>query len=157
MPPVSVARVRSVDPAAYRASLKDGARIERDAATGGFAVVSSPARHPGALVVVVHGHDGSAFSEYSGWFPYAARGGLGIVSVEWQTRWGRDAQFLSPESTYGLIARAARAAGAAPGRILLHGFSQGSHEAFALTSLDRTSRRLFALTLAESGGVRGAT
>jgi hypothetical protein len=36
--------------------------------------------------------------------------------------------------------------------VLLHGFSQGSHEAFALTRIDREGPRLFAMTLAESGG-----
>jgi predicted esterase len=54
-----------------------------------------------------------------------------------------------------LIRRAVGREGTMPGRVLLHGFSQGSHEAFDLTSLDRSGARLFALTIAESGGVHG--
>jgi predicted esterase len=146
---------RGHDPAAYRFSLAHGARIVPDSRAGTFVVESSAPARPQALVVVVHGHNGTAFTHYRQWQPYAAAHGLGLVSVEWQTHWGKDAVFLDSPSTYGLIRRAVAREGTPPGRVLLHGFSQGSHEAFDLTSLDRRGARLFALTIAESGGVHG--
>jgi predicted esterase len=151
-----VAAARRHDPAAYRFSLAHGGRIAPDSGSGTFVVESTAPARPRALVVVVHGHNGNAFTHYRQWQPYAAAHGLGLVSVEWQTQWGKDAVFLDSPSTYGLIRRAVAREGTPPGRVLLHGFSQGSHEAFDLTSLDRRGAKLFALTIAESGGVHGA-
>jgi predicted esterase len=158
-PPRSSADIqsaRSHDPAAYRYDLAHGARIVPDASTRTFVVESTAPARPRALVVVVHGHNGNAFTHYRQWQPYAAAHGLGLVSVEWQTQWGKDAVFLDSQSTYGLIRRAVGREATPPGRVLLHGFSQGSHEAFDLTSLDRRGAKLFAHTIAESGGVHGA-
>jgi predicted esterase len=112
---------------------------------------TSPAR-PAETIVTVHGHNDPAVRQYRHWLPYASRHHLGLVAVEWQTRWGRDAQFLDSQSTYDMIRRAVKREGTAPGHVLLHGFSQGSHESFALTAIDRAGPRLFAMTLAESGG-----
>jgi hypothetical protein len=157
-PPSSpdIQAARHHDPAAYRYAVAHGARIVPDSSTGTFTVESSTPAHPRTLVVVLHGHNGNAFTHFRQWQPYAAAHGLGLVSVEWQTHWGRDAVFLDSSSTYGLIGRAVAREGTPAGRVLLHGFSQGSHEAFDLTSLDRRGARLFALTIAESGGVHGA-
>ena len=127
-------------------------RTVRDPITQTISVESTTPAHPSALIVAVHGHNDHAEREYSLWQPYATSHHLGLVSVEWQTRWGKNAQFLSPQGTYGMIRRAVTREGIAPGRVLLHGFSQGSHESFALTALDHAQARLFAMTLAESGG-----
>jgi hypothetical protein len=139
------------DPAAYRYDVAHGARAVGDPASGSFWLRSTTGAKD--IVVTVHGHNDSAERAYSLWVPYAKEHGLGIVAVEWQTKWGRGARFLDDAATYGLIRRAVRAQGTAPGHVLLHGFSQGSHEAFAVTALDRGGPRLFALTMAESGGV----
>lgn len=129
-----------------------GPRTVRDPVTHTIAVESTTPPHPDGLIVTVHGHNGHALHQYRSWQPYATSHHLGLVSVEWQTSWGRNAQFLSPQGTYGMIRRAVAREGVAPGRVLLHGFSQGSHESFALTALDRAQAHLFAMTLAESGG-----
>jgi len=71
--------------------------------------------------------------------------------------WIRDTSFLDPQTLYDLIVRTVRAEGVAPGHVLLHGFSQGSHEVFGLTQLDRAGARIVGLTLAESGGTRDTT
>jgi predicted esterase len=149
---VSPADVAKRDPAAYRYALAHGARVEQDPWSGSFTVHSATPAKPSALVVAVHGHNGNAFHEYRLWEPYAAAHGLGLVSIEWQTRWGRETAFLDAQTTYETIRRAVAQEGTQPGRVLLHGFSQGSHEAFELTSIDRREQRLFAMTLAESGG-----
>jgi hypothetical protein len=132
-------------------------RTLRDPVTQTISVESTTPASPDGLIVAVHGHNDNAAHEYRLWQPYAARNHLGLVAVEWQTRWGHDAQFLSAEATYGMIRRAVEREGVGPGRVLLHGFSQGSHEAFALTRIDREGPRLFAMTLAESGGDGGAS
>ena len=130
-------------------------RTVRDPITMTVSVESTVPAHPAGLIVAVHGHNDHAAREYRLWQPYAARNHLGLVAVEWQTRWGRNAQFLSSQATYGMIRRAVKREGVAPGHVLLHGFSQGSHESFALTAIDRAGPRLFAMTLAESGGDGG--
>jgi hypothetical protein len=150
----SIAQGRTGNPSAYRYDLGHGARIVPSAATGTYAVTSTAPARPRAMVVVVHGHNGNPFAEYRLWQPYVARHGYGLAAVEWQTRFGAQADFLSPASTYAMVVRAARAQGVGPGGVLLHGFSQGSHAAFELTALDRAASRLFALTVAESGGAR---
>jgi predicted esterase len=130
-------------------------RTVRDPVTQTVSIESTTPAHPSALIVAVHGHNDHAAREYSLWQPYAASHHLGLVAVEWQTRWGSGAQFLSSQATYGMIRRAVEREGAQPGHVLLHGFSQGSHESFDLTALDRSGPRLFAMTLAESGGDGG--
>ena len=132
-------------------------RTVGDPVTHTVSVESTTPAHPSGLIVAVHGHNDHAAREYRLWQPYAERHHLGLVAVEWQTRWGRNAQFLSTRATYRMIRRAVAREGVAPGHVLLHGFSQGSHESFALTALDRTGARLFAMTLAESGGDRGTS
>jgi hypothetical protein len=154
---VPIAQVRPADRSDYRVDRAHGARVVRDPVTRTFAVESSSPNRPRAMIASVHGHNDSAFREYRLWQPYAARHHLGLVAVEWQTRWGRDARFLDDQSTYDMIRRAVRREGSAPGRVLLHGFSQGSHESFALTAIDHAAPRLFAMTLAESGGDRGGS
>ena len=129
----------------------------RDPVTQTIVIESTTPKQPKALIVAVHGHNGRASREYRSWQPYAESHHLGLVAVEWQTEWGRNAQFLSPAATYGMIRRAVADEGVKPGNVLLHGFSQGSHEAFALTQVDRAQQRLFGMTLAESGGYGGPT
>ena len=136
----------------YRFSIAHGARIHSDPQSGSFFVASATPAKPSALVVAVHGHNATAWQEYRRWAPYAAQHGLGLVTVEWQTKWGRDAQFLDTATVYGLIHRAVLAEGTPAGRVLLHGFSMGSHQTYGLTTIDRRGPKLFAMTIAESGG-----
>jgi predicted esterase len=132
-------------------------RTVRDPITQTITVESMSPKRPNGLIVAVHGHNGLASHEYRSWQPYAESHHLGLVAVEWQTKWGRNAQFLDTNATYGMIRRAVAREGVEPGHVLLHGFSQGSHESFALTKLDHARGHLFAMTLAESGGYGGPT
>ncbi|MDQ6915759.1 MAG: hypothetical protein M3155_08115 [Actinomycetota bacterium] len=150
----SIAEGRARNRSAYRYDLVHGARIVPSPATGTYTVESTAPARPRAVVVVVHGHNGNTFAEYRLWQPYVSRHGYGLMAVEWQPRFGAQPEFLDPRSTYAMIARALRAHGIGPGRALLHGFSMGSHAAFALAALDHAGSRLFALTIAESGGAR---
>ena len=156
-PAALIRRVAAHYPAVYRFALAHGAQVLADPATGGFTVHSTRPARPGALIVVLHGHNSNTFREWTAWEPYAAAHGYGLVTVEWQLRFGRDTSFLDPQTLYDLIVRTVRAVGVAPGHVLLHGFSQGSHEVFGLTQLDRAGARIVGLTLAESGGTRDTT
>jgi predicted esterase len=149
-----VARIRAANPSAYRFDVPHGARIVPSPQTGTFTIVSTSPRRPRALVVVLHGHGGNAFAMWRLWQPYASRHGYGLVSVVWQRGVGENGDYLTPAETYGVIRRATRAQGVPAGSILLHGFSMGSHAAFEVTALDRAGPRLFAITIAESGGAR---
>jgi hypothetical protein len=156
-PSVPIGQIRPKDRADYRFDLAHGARVVRDPVTRTVVVESTSPQRPVELIATVHGHNDTAVRQYRNWQPYAARHHLGLVAVEWQTKWGRDARFLDDQSTYGMIRRAVGQEGTAAGRVLLQGFSQGSHESFVLTAIDRAGPRLFAMTLAESGGDRGAS
>src|SRR4051812_3565376 len=94
-----------------------GSRIVRDPVTHTIAVESTTPAHPDGLIVTVHGHNGHALHQYRSWQPYATSHRLGLVSVEWQTSWGKNAQFLSARGTYGMIRRAVAREGVAPGRV----------------------------------------
>lgn len=152
-----IRRVAGHNPAGYSFALAHGASAVGDPATGAFTVRSTHPARPGALIVVVHGHNTNTFSEWKAWEPYAATHGYGLVAVEWQLRFGGDTSFLDAPTLYDLIVRTVRAEHVQAGRVLLHGFSQGSHEVFDLTRLDRTGARVVGLTLAESGGTRDTT
>src|SRR6476469_3083897 len=90
-------------------------RTVRDPVTQTIAVESTTPNHPDGLIVVVHGHNSVASHEYRSWQPYATSHHLGLVAVEWQTRWGRTAKFLSPNATYGMIRRAVEREGTQAG------------------------------------------
>src|SRR4051812_50031259 len=92
-------------------------RTVRDPVTRTIAVESTTPAHPDGLIVTVHGHNGHALHQYRSWQPYATSHRLGLVSVEWQTSWGKNAQFLSARGTYGMIRRAVAREGVAPGRV----------------------------------------
>src|SRR4051794_6728423 len=111
LPAAAITLAGCTDSAAKTTPSGSVTRTVRDPVTQAESVESTTPAHPSGLIVAVHGHNDHAAREYSLWQPYAARHHLGLVAVEWQTRWGRNAQFLSSQATYGMIRRAVRREG----------------------------------------------
>ncbi|MBI4341781.1 MAG: hypothetical protein HY599_00265 [Candidatus Omnitrophica bacterium] len=107
------------------------------------------------LIVTLHGHRSFAFDEFFLWQPYAERHGYGVLAVQWWLGGGDDARdYYAPQELYPLLAKILKDEQIDPGTAILHGFSRGAANTYALTALDRASGAArFGLTIANAGGV----
>jgi len=104
------------------------------------------------LIVTLHGSTGWAFNEFYLWHRFAQERGLGIVALQWWR--GRDADdYYRPNEIYPLLERALADLKLAPGDGLLHGFSRGSANCYAIAVIDRQrGQKFFSTVIANSGG-----
>lgn len=106
------------------------------------------------MIVTLHGHGGWAFDGFHVWQAYAEQRGYGLMALQW---WfgGGDAtsDYYSPGEMYSIFEKELSNQRIEPGTALLHGFSRGSANSYAVTALDRQGSRFFGLTLANSGGM----
>ncbi len=110
---------------------------------------------PRHWIVSLPGRAGFAPDDLAIWSPHLRGRNVGLVSLQWWIGPGDDrASYYSPEEIYREIDVALRTVGAAPGRVMLHGFSRGAANAYAVAALDAgRGRRYFALNVASSGAV----
>jgi len=113
---------------------------------------ASPADVP--WLVTLHGHGSWALDEFFLWQPYAEHRRLGIVAVQWWFGGGEQAKdYYDPYELYPVVEKILRGLGARSRRNLLHGFSRGAANTYALAFLDRRSgNRFFRLIIANAGG-----
>jgi len=109
---------------------------------------------PGKLerwIVSLHGTGGSAKADLGLWQRRLAGRHTGVLSIQW---WRKDGDaYLAPPEIYREIDTAAKLLGIVPGRAMLHGFSRGSSNLYALAAIDAgRGRKLFSLYVANSGG-----
>jgi len=110
---------------------------------------------PKQWIVSLPGHEGFATDDLAIWSQHLAGRDIGLVSVQWWFGAGnsRDS-YYTPEQVYREIDLALRSLGANPGTVMLHGFSRGSANSYAIAALDAgRGRKYFALCVASSGGV----
>ena len=122
-----------------------------------FAVLWYPSDHPTTkppMIVSLHGHGSWATDEFAMWFPYLEQRGYGFLAVQWWFGSGEDtSDYYTPQELYPQIEKLLSEEDVAPGTVLLHGFSRGASNVYALTALDRTQgSRFFLMALANSGG-----
>lgn len=110
---------------------------------------------PKRWIVSLHGSKGFATDDLAIWYPHLKGRNLGLVSVQWWNGKGDMPQaYLPPQQIYREIDTALQRLGVLPGTVMLHGFSRGSANAYAVVALDRgRGRRYFSLAVASSGGV----
>lgn len=106
------------------------------------------------LIVSLHGTSSWAFDELALWHGEALNAGYGILALQW---WfgggGANTDYYTPTDLHRELRTVLSARGYSEGSALLHGFSRGSSNVYALTALDRQSKdRYYAMTLANSGG-----
>lgn len=117
----------------------------------------SPA--PKRWIVSLHGAGRPARSfatdDLAVWHPHLKDREVGLVCLQWWLGTGDSPRdFLMPEQIYREIDQALASLGVAPGAVMLHGFSRGSANSYAVVALDAArGRRYFSLAVASSGGV----
>ncbi|MCX8027365.1 MAG: hypothetical protein N3A62_05870 [Thermodesulfovibrionales bacterium] len=106
------------------------------------------------MLITLHGHASWAFDEFFIWHPYAEKRGIGIIALQWWFGTGEKTQdYYSPENMYIIFNSALQQLQIKPSHVLLHGFSRGSANTYALTSIDRIKNRFIVLTISNAGGM----
>ena len=103
-------------------------------------------------IVSLHGSRGSARTDLGVWLKTLGDRPIGILCIQWWRGDGDD--YLRPPEIYREIEDAVARLGIAPGAAVLHGFSRGSANLYAVAAIDAgRGRRLFSHYVASSGGV----
>lgn len=135
-----------------------GARLVRTGDGRSFALVwrptSQPASPPAGWIVTLHGSGSWAYDEIVLWQPFAAKRNLGIVALQWWFGGGqRPDDYYPPHVIRRELHAVLAEVGATPKNTLLHGFSRGSANLYALVALDGSQpQRLFQQIIANAGG-----
>jgi predicted esterase len=103
-------------------------------------------------IVSLHGTGGSAKRDVEVWQKSLGGRPVGVLAIQWWR--GQGDAYLPPFEIYREIDFAASKLDIKPGNALLHGFSRGSANVYAVAALDHgRGRKLFSLYVASSGGV----
>jgi hypothetical protein len=120
-----------------------------------FLVLWKPVKEPKHWIVTLHGTHGFATDDLAIWHPQLKDREAALLCVQW---WlgvadGPEA-YYTPVQIYREIDAALQKLGAQPGSAMLHGFSRGSANSYAVAALDAgRGQRYFSLAVASSGGV----
>ncbi len=110
---------------------------------------------PKHWIVSLHGSHGFATDDLAIWYPHIKDLAVGLVCVQWWI--GTDdtnKSYYAPMQVYREIDIVLQKLGVQPGTAMLHGFSRGSANSYAITALDAgRGKYYFSLSVASSGGV----
>lgn len=149
-------QAQQANPARYRYAQEQGAKIDAMPDGRSFYLYWEP--HTGAanapLIVTLHGSESWAFDEFFLWHKLAQQHGYRVLALQWWFgRRGGQADYYRPTDLYKNIDALLRKYQARPGAVLLHGFSRGAANSYALAVLDRQAKNnFFGLVVANSGG-----
>lgn len=120
-----------------------------------FLVVWRASANPGRWIVSLHGSNGFATDDLAIWHPSVKDRGVGLVCVQWWLGEGDGRKsYLAPEEIYREVDALLRKLEVRPGTAMLHGFSRGAANSYAVMALDAgRGRHYFSLAVASSGGV----
>lgn len=120
-----------------------------------FIVVWKAVTEPKRWIVSLHGSGGFATDDLAIWHPHLKDREVGVVCVQWWLGSGdRTTSYYTPEEIYREIDNALPGLGVEYGAAMLHGFSRGSANSFAVMAMDAgQGRGFFSLAVASSGGV----
>lgn len=117
-----------------------------------FSVVWKPSAAPRQWIAPLHGSDGFATDDLALWYPSVKGRDIGMVCVQWWL--GAAESYYTPTEIYREVEPVLRSLGVQPGTAMLHGFSRGSANSYALAAYDAgRGSRYFNLCVASSGGV----
>jgi hypothetical protein len=103
-------------------------------------------------IVSLHGTGGSAKTDLAVWQKSLGGRPIGVLAIQWWREQGN--AYMPPFEIYREIDFAASKLDIKPGNALLHGFSRGSANVYAVAAIDNgRGRKLFSLYVASSGGV----
>lgn len=101
------------------------------------------------ILVTLHGHSSHASDEFSLWHQECEKRGLAILAPQW---WLGGEEYYRPNQLYPLIETVLRQRGTRPGEAILHGFSRGSANTYAVEWLDHeTGNDFFGLVISNAG------
>lgn len=107
------------------------------------------------FVVSLHGHGSFVSSDFVAWQNDLASRKYGFIALQWW--FGRDqtpADYYLPSEIYPELQRELAEQKVVTGKLLLHGFSRGAAQTYALTAMDKASPSpLFRMTIANAAGV----
>ncbi|CAG0999706.1 hypothetical protein BURK2_02917 [Burkholderiales bacterium] len=115
----------------------------------------APGTHPKHWIVSLHGSRGYATDDLALWYPTLKDRDLGFLGAQWWIGTDDSARsYYPPLHIYREIDFALQRLGVLPGTAMLHGFSRGATNAYAVAAIDAgQGRRYFSLAVASSGGV----
>lgn len=149
-------RARAANPSRYQFAIDRGVEIVATGDGRSFYLLWLPAgaeRSSTPLIATIHGSESWAFDEFFLWYEAAHAAGYGIVALQWWFGGDAPQSYYDPEALHRELRAALRAHGAGEGTVLLHGFSRGSANIYAVAALDRFSGdRYYGMILANAGG-----
>jgi len=120
-----------------------------------FIVIWKATKQPGRWIVSLHGTQGFATDDLALWHPQLKGRDVGLVCVQWWLGSGDGpAAYYTPVQLHREIDLLLKQLGVQTNTVMLHGFSRGSANSYAVAALDAgRGRRYFSLAVASSGGV----
>lgn len=110
---------------------------------------------PKKWIVSLPGKEGFSTDDLAVWSKYIKNKDVGLISIQWWL--GKNnavTSYYSPEAIYNEVDRILQKYQVHPQHVMLHGFSRGSANSYALTAIDSgIGKKYFKLTVASSGGV----
>ncbi len=152
-----IAQMKKDDAAKYQASVDAGMKFVPTSDGKSFYGYWLPAGFDATkngFVVSLHGHGVFVSTDFGAWQQDLATRKYGYIGLQWW--FGKDqtsADYYLPTEIYPELQRALTDQKVVGGKLLLHGFSRGATQTYALTAMDKASASpLFRLTIANSGG-----
>jgi predicted esterase len=124
-----------------------------------FFVVWKSSKSPKRWIVSLHGAGrpakGFATDDLAIWHPHLKDRDVGLVCLQWWLGKGDGPEdFYTPQEIYREIDLALQQLGVQPGTVMLHGFSRGSANSYAVAAIDAgRGKHYFSLAVASSGGM----
>lgn len=140
-----------------RYALENGAEVELTSDGKSYYLLWFPEgsnpQHLPPMIATMHGHSGWAFEDFHVWHSFLKARGYGFLAIQWWLGEGEEINdYLRPDEIYRVIDEVFRKLHVKPGTALLHGFSRGSANIYAVAALDRSLKNnYFALFIANAG------
>ncbi len=150
-----LSQANAANPTRYQFAVNNNAEIRNTSDNKAFTIWWQPSTGtPAGVLVTLHGHGSYASDEFYLWQPYLQAKGYAILALQWWFGGGETvADYYQPHEMYPIIASLLKEKGVQPGTVLLHGYSRGSANSYAVTALDTSSgNRYINMTLSNAGG-----
>lgn len=120
-----------------------------------YLLVYKTTQNPDHWIVSLPGTRGTATRELEVWYPVLKDRNIGIIVIQWWLGGGDESPrgYYTPRDIYRELDRLIQGLGMRDKTFLLHGFSRGSANIYAVKALDFvTANKYFSLVVANSGG-----